>query len=90
MATFPLYLGGEGARLGGALDQGTVLDESAFDIQGDLGRLSQAFQSLAFHPPNGERLLGKTFQPIISFDGTNQFKLRQIGLKIKPITRRPG
>lgn len=81
MASFPFIFGGLGSD-----------DVSGFHLDTmTLGNVSlpQTFRAMVFFPPGGLRLLAKTFQPVITFTGTD-IKIRQIGLRMRPIMRRPG
>lgn len=78
-----------GTRSGGAGLTGFILDTSTL---GPLGTtpLSRTFQTLKYRPES--RLLARTVQPVITFeavDDSNDSILRSVGIRIRPIGRRP-
>ena len=66
--------------------RGFRLDIDALDSPARL--ISRPFQTLAVYPPNGERFRSRAIQGVLSGSGAAH-ELRSLGLRIRPIGRRP-
>ncbi len=95
-ATVTLTLYGDGGQqvtIPGVINpqaQGMVLDTSALDS----GSLAHAYQSWAFYPPDGTRFVAKTIQPVLRTVTTQtagvEMRFKALGIRMKPIGRRPS